>query len=581
MKFHLINSGIFAILLFTFYGLPLASGQAGKTYDLGGIKRPASTAPQFPSPVTFTDFSVKSGIVFKHNASPTSQKYLPETMGAGAALFDFDNDGRLDIYFTNGALITEKMPRDKLPDKTDPKFWNRLFRQKSDGTFEDVTEKAGVKGESYSFGAAVGDFDKDGFQDLFVTNYGSVNLYRNKGDGTFEDMTKKAGINFSGWATSAGWFDYDKDGRLDLFVTRYMTWDFEKGSLLCGTPATRAYCHPDNFKGATSLLFHQKPGGTFEDVTTKAKIANSEGKALGVAFADFDDDGWTDVIVANDSREQELFRNLGDGTFEDVALPAGIAFDENGKTFAGMGVDAADYDGDGRQDLIITALSNETYPLFRNLGDLTFDFTTQSSGVAQITILNAGWGIKFIDADNDGKRDILVAQSHVLDTIETATSFLKYKQPVLLMRNTGKVFQNVSFAAGEVFKQDLAARGLAVGDLDNDGDIDAVVGQTNDKPLILKNNGTKNHWLGIQLIGEKSASNGEGSRVIVTDSTNRKQVFDVSNSGSYISVNDSRLLVGLGETTAKSVEIKWPSGKIQILENPDIDRYHIVKESGK
>jgi hypothetical protein len=287
------------------------------------------------------------------------------------------------------------------------------------------------------------------------------------------------------------------------------------------------------------------------------------------------------VIVANDSREQELFRNLGDGTFEDVALPAGIAFDENGKTFAGMGVDAADYDGDGRQDLIITALSNETYPLFRNLGDLTFDFTTQSSGVAQITILNAGWGIKFIDADNDGKRDILVAQSHVLDTIETATSFLKYKQPVLLMRNTGKVFQNVSFAAGEVFKQDLAARGLAVGDLDNDGDIDAVVGQTNDKPLILKNNGTKNHWLGIQLIGEKSASNGEGSRVIVTDSTNRKQVFDVSNSGSYISVNDSRLLVGLGETTAKSVEIKWPSGKIQILENPDIDRYHIVKESGK
>lgn len=555
--------------------------QTGKSYDTGEFKRPTTNAPQFPSPVTFTDISVLTGIDFRHQASTTSMKFLPETMGAGVALIDFDGDGLFDIFFTNGALIEEKMPKTALPEKTDRKFWNRLYKQKKDGTFEDVTEKAGVKGMGYGFGTAVGDVDKDGFADLFVTHYGGATLYRNKGDGTFEDATKKLGIAIDGWTTSAGFFDYDKDGRLDIFIARYVQWDFELGKIFCGDtrPGYRAYCHPDNFKPSTDILLHQKTDGTFEDVSEKAKITQTKSKGLGVAFADFDNDGWADVFVANDNFEQQLFRNKGDGTFEDVALPAGVAYDERGKRFAGMGVDVADYDLDGKQDVIITALSNETYPLYRNVGEMAFDYVTQSSGVAQITILGAGWGIKWIDADNDGRRDLFVAQSHVLDTIEKTTTFLKYKQTPLLMRNTPKGFQNVSLAAGEVFEKDFSARGMAVGDLDNDGDTDIVIAQTDGSPVILKNNGTKNHWLGIILKGEKSASNGEGSRVIITDEKGVKQIFDVSCAGSYLSSNDPRIIAGLGETASvKSVEIRWPSGKIQKLENPAIDRYHLINE---
>jgi hypothetical protein len=553
----------------------------GKPYDANAIRRPATTAPQFPSPVTFTDVTANANIAFKHAASPTAQKYLLETMGAGVALFDFDHDGRLDLYFTNGALVNDPMPKGKMPDKSDAKFWNRLYRQKPDGTFEDVTEKAGVKGEGYAFGAAVGDYDGDGFEDLFVTHYGGAILYRNNGDGSFTDATKKAGINVDGWAASAGWLDYDKDGRLDLFVTRYVVWDFETGALFCGDtrPGYRSYCHPDNFKPTTSLLFHQKPDGTFEDVSEKAGIAQTKGKALGAAFADFDGDGWTDIFVANDNIDQQLFRNDGRGRFENLALSSGVAFDEKGKLFAGMGVDAADFDGDGRQDIIITAFSGETYPLYRNAGNLVFDYVTQPSGIGQITILGTGWGVKFIDADNDGRRDLLSVQSHVSDIIEKTTDFLKYKQSPLLMRNTGKGFQNVSFAAGDTFKTDLSARGAAVGDLDNDGDIDVVIAQTDGVPIILRNNGTKNHWIGIDLRGVKSPPRGEGSRVIVTDAGGKKQTFDVSGAGSYLSANDLRVLVGLGESSAvKQIEIRWSSGKIQRIENPATDRYLTFKE---
>ena len=284
-------------------------------------------------------------------------------------------------------------------------------------------------------------------------------------------------------------------------------------------------------------------------------------------------------VVANDNIEQQLFRNKGDGTFEETALPAGVAFDERGRRFAGMGIDVADYDSDGKQDVVITALSNETYPLYRNMGDMVFDYVTQSSGVAQITILGAGWGIKWIDADNDGRRDLLVAQSHVLPTIEKTSAFLKYKQTPLLMRNTEKGFQNVSFAAGDAFQKDFAARGMACGDLDNDGDTDIVIAQTDGSAVILKNNGTKNHWLGLDLRGAQSAPNGDGARVIVTDAKDKKQVFDVTNAGSYLSANDARLLVGLGENASvKSVEIRWASGRIQKLENLEIDRYHQIKE---
>ncbi len=568
------------ILCFTASAI-YAQTSKGKSYDSGKIERPATTAPQYASPVTFTDITAQTKINFKHEASPTARKYLLETMGAGVALLDYDNDGRLDIFFTNGAQLLDPMPKGKMPDKTNPKFWNRLYRQKPDGTFEDVTERAGVKGIGYGFGAAVGDYDKDGFADLLVTHFGGAVFYRNNGDGTFSDWTKRLGIKVDGWATSAGFFDYDMDGRLDLFVARYMDWDFERGALVCGDarPGYRAYCHPDNFKSVASVLFHQKTDGTYEDVSEKSGIAQVKGKPLGVAFADFDDDGWTDVFVANDNSEQQLFRNLGNGKFEDVALAAGAAFDDKGKYFSGMGVDAADYDNDGKPDVFITALSNETYPLYKNAGDGLFDYVTQTSGVAQITILGAGWGVKWIDADNDGRRDLFVAQSHVLDTIERTNSLLKYKQTPLLMRNTEKGFQNVSFAAGEIFKTDLAARGMAAGDLDNDGDTDVIITQTGGVPIVLRNNGTKNHWIGIDLRGTKSAANGEGARVVVTDANGRKQFFDASNSGSYLAANDPRILVGLGNAPAvKKIEIRWTSGKVQMLENPIFDRYHLIKE---
>ena len=557
---------------------PSPAQRTGRSYETGApARKPASPAPQSPSPVSFTDITAQTGITFRHAASPTSQKYLPETMGGGVALFDYDNDGRLDLFFTNGARLQDPMPKGARPDKTEPRFWNRLYHQKPDGTFEDVTERAGLRGEGYSMGAAAGDFDGDGFVDLYVTGLGGATLYRNRGDGTFEDVTLKTKTTAPGWSTSAGWFDYDRDGRLDLFVARYMDWDFERGALYCGTPQVRAYCHPDNFKGAAPLLFHQKPDGTFEEVSEKAGVADSTGKSLGVAFADFDNDGLTDIFVANDNARQFLFRNKGDGTFEDVALLAGVGYDENGKQFAGMGVDAADYDNDGYVDVFVTALSNETYPLYRNNGDLTFTYATSAAGVSLITIPFSGWGTRFADFDNDGLRDIFVAQGHVLDTIEKTTGYLAYKEPPLLMRNTGKGFVNVSTSAGLTMA--LAARGAAFGDLDNDGDTDVVLGQTDGPPVVLRNNGTKNHWLGLSLVAAKGNRQALGARVTVTDSAGGKQIFDVSAAGSYLSSNDPRLIVGLGTRPGvRTVEVRWPDGRNQVVNAPTVDSYLTVRE---
>ncbi|HYH84546.1 MAG TPA: CRTAC1 family protein [Pyrinomonadaceae bacterium] len=551
--------------------------RTGRSYESAlPARKPPAPTPQSQSPVAFTDITAQSGIAFRHAASPTSQKYLPETMGGGVALFDYDNDGRLDLFFTNGARIEDPMPKGARPDKRDPRFWNRLFHQKSDGTFEDVTERAGLRGEGYSMGAAAADFDGDGLTDLYVAGYGAGALYRNRGDGTFEDATQRTKAFAPGWTTSAGWLDYDRDGRLDLFVARYMTWDFESGALVCGS-SVRAYCHPDNFKGASPVLLHQKSDGTFEDVSARAGVADPEGKALGVAFADFDNDGLPDIFVANDNARQFLFRNKGDGTFEDVALLAGVGYDENGKSFSGMGVDAADYDNDGLVDVFVTALSNETYPLFRNNGDATFAYATSTTGVGLITIPFSGWGVRFADFDGDGLRDIFVAQGHVLDTIEKTTGFLNYKQTPLLMRNTGKGFVNVSASAGLTTR--LAARGAAFGDLDNDGDTDVVLAQTDGPPVLLRNAGTKNHWLGLALAGAKGNRQGLGARVVVTDSAGGRQVFDVTTAGSYLSSNDPRLLVGLGSKNAiRSIEVRWLDGRTQIISNPPIDKYIIVRE---
>jgi len=556
--------------------------RTGRAYAAPNLpKTPPAPGPQAPSPVTFSNITTQTGITFRHAASKTSSKYLLETMGGGVAAFDYDNNGRLDLFFTNGALLNDSMPREASPDKSETKYWNRLYQQKSDGTFIDVTERAGVKGHGYSMGAAAADYDNDGHIDLFVTGYGSNQLYRNNGDGTFNDVTKKLSVDGGGWSTSAGWFDYDRDGRLDLFVVRYMVWDFEIGSMFCGGPAVtlRAYCHPDNFKGATNILFHQRADGTFEDVSKAAGIADPSGKGLGVAFADFDNDEFMDVFVANDSVRQSLYRNKGDGSFEDIAVMAGAAYDENGRTFAGMGVDCADYDNDGYADVFITTLSNEKYALYRNNGDLSFTYVTNSSAVGQITLLYSGWGTRFVDVDNDGLRDLFVAQGHVLDTVENSTGYLKYQQPPLLIRNVGKSFVNVSATAGTPLKNPISARGAAFCDLNNDGQLDIVVAVLDGPPVILRNMGTRHHWIGFSLTGSKSNRQGMGTRVTITDSAAKRQVYEATSAGSYLSSSDPRILVGLGTAKGvRSIEVRWPSGRVQTLTNPPIDRYIVINE---
>jgi hypothetical protein len=556
--------------------------RTGRSYSTPEApKNPPPPGPQARSPVTFTDITAPSGVNFRHSASKTSSKYLLETMGGGVAIFDFDNDGRMDLFFTNGAALKDSMSKAEVADKSQPKYWNRLYRQKPDGSFIDVTDQAGLKGAGYSMGVAAADYDNDGFPDLFVTGYKADRLYRNNGDGTFTDASSKLPYDNNGWSTSAGWLDYDHDGRLDLFVVRYMDWDFESGSMFCGGPASalRAYCHPDNFKGAANLLLHQRADGSFEDVTRSSGIADSSGKGLGVAFADFDNDGWPDIFVANDSVRQSLYRNKGNGTFEDIAVIAGAAYDDDGRTFAGMGVDCADYDNDGYMDVFITTLSNEKYALYRNNSDLSFTYTTNTAGVGQITLLNSGWGTRFVDVDNDGLRDLFVAQGHVLDTIEKSTTYLKYKQTLLLMRNTGKGFVNITATAGPAFNSPVAARGAAFGDLNNDGQVEAVVAVLDEPPLILRNMGTTHHWLGISLTGSKSNRSAFGARVIVTTIAGQKQVFDAGAGGSYLSSNDPRIVVGLGNTRAvRSVEVRWPSGRVQTIANPPIDQYLRITE---
>jgi hypothetical protein len=556
--------------------------QTGRSYGTGDPSRkPPAPPPQSPSPIAFTDSTANSGITFRHFASPTSQKYLLEAMGGGVAMFDYDNDGRLDLFFANGARLDDPMPKNATPDKDAPEYWDRLYRQKVDGTFEDVTAKSGLRGRSYSMGVAVGDYDNDGWADIFVGGYGAGHLYRNSGNGSFEEISMKSGVIARGWTTSAAFLDYDRDGRLDLFVARYLDWDFEKGTVYCGErrEGYRAYCHPDNFDSVSNLLFHQRADGSFEDVSQRAGIASAIGKGLGVSVADFDDDGWPDIFVANDSVMQFLFHNLKNGTFEETALLAGAAYDENGKPFAGMGVDAADYDNDGKVDVLITALSNETYPLFRGNGDVSFTHVTASAGVGQSTLLYSGWGARMVDLDNDGLRDIFVAQGHVLDTIEKNFSYLKYRQPPLFLRQTpSHKFVNVSASAGEPFDIPLAARGAASGDQDNDGDTDLAINTLNGPPVIMRNNGTKNHWIGLSLRGKKSNRLGLGARVSVVDDRGAQTVFEVTTSSSYLSASDPRIIAGLGAASFSTLQIQWPSGVTQRISNLPVDRYHQIEE---
>ena len=369
----------------------------------------------------FADTTAKAGVHFQNVASHTSKKYLLETMGSGVALFDYDNDGRLDIFFVNGATFSDPTPKGYIPKKIGEKEWNRLYHQKPDGTFEDVTVKAGLEGTGFGMGVAVGDYDNDGYEDVYVTAYSGNKLYHNNGNGTFSDVTEAAGVGGSGWSTSAAWVDLDNDGRLDLVVLRYMQWDFD--DIYCGehTEGGRAYCHPDTFKPVSSLVYHNDGNGHFTEVAEKLHL-QKPGKGLGIAIADYDLDGHVDLFVANDSMPEFLYHNNGDGTFEERGLLSQVAVDENGKTFAGMGVDFNDINNDGFPDLVVDDLSNEMYAVFENNKDGTFNYITGSSGIGKMTRFFSGWGLKLFDYDNDGWKDLIVAQGHDLDTIDKTNS---------------------------------------------------------------------------------------------------------------------------------------------------------------
>jgi len=505
-----------------------------------------------------------------NGASP--EKYVLETMGSGAAFIDYNNDGWLDIYLVNGGGVPGHTPAAPVR--------NALYRNRGDGTFVDVTAQAGVGGNGhYGMGVAAGDYDNDGWTDLYVTTFGRNILYRNRGDGTFEDATERAGVAGGGWSSSAAWLDYDRDGRLDLFVARYVDYAFER-NVICGDPARgiRAYCHLDIYDGTTSLLYHNNGDGTFTDVSKASGIASQIGKGLGVVAADFDGDGWIDIYVANDSVRNFLFHNQGNGTFKEIGIASGVALDEGGRPQAGMGTAAGDYDGDGRLDIIVTNLDREYNALYRNAGAFFAD-TSFPTGFAPPSLPLVGWGTGFFDYDNDGDLDILVVNGHVIDNIEKFRAGQTYPQAKLLFENLGDRFREVAAQHGAVLTKPEVSRGAAFGDYDNDGDVDVLVLNLGGAPTLLRNDdGNRGNWLSLALEGVKSPRQAVGALVRVQVG-GRTLTRYVAGGGSYLSASDTRVHVGLGRAArAERIEIRWPSGAIETLENVAAGKFYRVRE---
>ena len=526
-----------------------------------GLTSVAAIAPIFqPKTPRGLDFILRN--------SPTPQKFLIETMPGGVALFDYNNDGLLDIFLVNGghvgAVAAEKFDRD------DPRYWNRLYRQNKDGSFSDATKAAGLAeagNGNYGMGVAVGDYDNDGWSDLFVTSYGRNALYHNNGNGTFSDVTQKAGVAGGGWSVSAGFFDFDNDGHLDLFVTRYMDWDMAH-SKSCGG-AWRTYCPPGEFPATTNLLYRNRGDGTFEDVSEKSGIASQKGRALGVSFADYDGDGFSDIFVANDGMQQYLFHNNGNGTFTECALDAGAALSADGKPLSGMGAVFQDYDNDGLPDILVTELPREIYGLYHNDGKGLFSNRSLETGLGALTAGSSGWGAGLEDFDNDGWKDLLVAQGHVLDNVEAIDHSLHYLElPLLALNHQGR-FER----ADSGMTAPLAGRGLAFGDLNNDGWLDAVMTVLGGPPVVLMNRGGKAHWLSITLRGRRSNRDGLGARVTVNGQTRF-----ATTAGSYLSASDKRLHFGLAGAASASIEIAWPSGARQKLSDVRVDQFLEIVE---
>ncbi len=513
-----------------------------------------------------------SGISWTHVNGKSPQKYLPETTGAGCAFLDYDNDGWMDIYLVNSGKCDFYNP--------DPPLRNALYRNNRNGTFTDVTAKAGVGGGGYGQGVAVGDYDADGFPDIYVTQYGRSILYHNNGDGTFTDVTEKAGVAAPGWSSSAVWFDYDNDGRLDLFVCRFVDFDKFK-SLPCEADGKPGYCIPRLYKPMASWLFHNNGDGTFTDVSKASGIGKYLGKAWGAVATDINNDGRMDLFVANDTTPNFLFVNRPGGVFEEIGAQAGVAYSDAGRPRSGMGVDSADFDEDGWLDLFVANIDHETYSLYRNNHDETFDDQAGPNGIASATRLMSGWGLKFFDYDNDGNLDLLLANGNPDDLIQVYHKDVSYQEPLLLFHSTGKVFQNVSDQSGPAFAKNMSARGLAIGDFDNNGAIDVLISNNNEAPVLLRNNvGSQNHWLGLKLVGKKANIDAIGARVSYQAGDMQRNRMKVGG-GSYLSSHDPRIVLGIGQRTKIDLlEIHWPqpSGLKQRVTDLPIDRYITIVE---
>jgi hypothetical protein len=513
--------------------------------------------------VSFEEVTKGSGINWVHSNAHSAARHLPETVGAGCAFLDYDNDGWMDIYLVNSGVSDFFTPSSPLK--------NALYRNNRDGTFSDVTDKAGLAGGSFGMGVAVADYDGDGFQDLYLTSYGRNMLFRNAGNGTFVDVTEKAGVAAPGWSTCAVWFDFDNDGRLDLFVSSFVHYD-RSLNVLCTDESNRPYyCIPRHYKPRPSRLFRNNGDGAFTDISKPSGIADYPGKSFGAVATDVNNDGWLDLFVANDTMPNFLFINKGGRKFAEAGLASGVAYSEAGRPRSGMGVDATDYDGDGWQDLFVANIDQEFFSLYRNQKDLTF--TDEPGEIAPATQFLSGWGLRFFDYDNDGDPDLLLVNGHPDDLVEMRNARVKYKEQLLMFENKGRAFKNTSKASGAVFAKDFSGRGMATGDFDNDGDLDILISNNGEAPLLLRNDGgNRNNWLGLQLV---TKSNTSATGALITWQANGVKRSRLKTSGgSYLSSHDPREVLGVGSAPkVESVEIRWPSGRVDRLTDLPINTY--------